>query len=78
MGDSIEIRGRSVYVEDLEARVAEVARLGKGRVVIVSVPGAGTRGLALFAETTDAPRCARCSAAGAVRTSRSPSSPAPA
>jgi fatty-acyl-CoA synthase len=55
MGDSIKIRGRSVYVEDLEARVAEVARLGKGRVVIVSVPGAGTRGLALFAETTDAP-----------------------
>ncbi|GAA2419599.1 hypothetical protein GCM10010191_33410 [Actinomadura vinacea] len=53
MGDSIKVRGRSVYVEDLEARIAEVSGLGKGRVVVVGVPGAGTRGLALFAETGD-------------------------
>ncbi|WP_018658407.1 AMP-binding protein [Actinomadura flavalba] len=55
MGDSIKVRGRSVYVEDLESKIAEVTRLGKGRIVVVGVPGAGTRGLALFAETQDAP-----------------------
>jgi fatty-acyl-CoA synthase len=55
MGDSIKVRGRLVYVEDLEARLAEVTGLGKGRIVIVSVPGAGIRGVALFAETTEAP-----------------------
>jgi acyl-CoA synthetase (AMP-forming)/AMP-acid ligase II len=54
MGDSIKVRGRSVYVEDLESKVAEVSRLGKGRVVVVGVPGAGTKGLALFVETEDA------------------------
>ncbi|MFI0452667.1 AMP-binding protein [Actinomadura sp. 6N118] len=53
MGDSIKVRGRSVYVEDLEAKIAEVARLGKGRIVVAAVPGAGQKGLALFAETTD-------------------------
>ncbi|GAA2602268.1 AMP-binding protein [Actinomadura fulvescens] len=53
MGDSIKVRGRSVYVEDLEAKIAEVTRLGKGRIVVTAVPGAGQKGLALFAETTD-------------------------
>ncbi|MBW8486289.1 AMP-binding protein [Actinomadura parmotrematis] len=55
MGDSIKVRGRSVYVEDLEAKLAEVTRLGKGRLTVVAVPGAGQKGLALFAETNDAP-----------------------
>ncbi|WP_019633265.1 AMP-binding protein [Actinomadura atramentaria] len=55
MGDSIKVRGRSVYVEDLESKIAEVTGLGKGRIVVVGVPGAGTKGLALFAETGDAP-----------------------
>ncbi|XVQ12868.1 AMP-binding protein [Spirillospora sp. CA-255316] len=53
MGDSIKVRGRSVYVEDLESKIAEVSGLGKGRVVVVGVPGAGTKGLALFAETAE-------------------------
>ncbi|QKW34412.1 AMP-binding protein [Actinomadura sp. NAK00032] len=51
MGDSIKVRGRSVYVEDLESKIAEVSGLGKGRIVVVGVPGAGRKGLALFAET---------------------------
>jgi acyl-CoA synthetase (AMP-forming)/AMP-acid ligase II len=51
MGDSIKVRGRSVYVEDLESKIAEVSGLGKGRIVVVGVPGAGPKGLALFAET---------------------------
>ncbi|MQY03457.1 AMP-binding protein [Actinomadura macrotermitis] len=55
MGDSIKVRGRSVYVEDLEAKLAEVTKLGKGRITVVAVPGAGSKGLALFAETNDAP-----------------------
>lgn len=53
MGDSIKVRGRSVYVEDLEAKIAEVSRLGKGRIAAVAVPDAGRKGLALFAETQD-------------------------
>ncbi|TDB86196.1 AMP-dependent synthetase [Actinomadura sp. KC216] len=53
MGDSIKVRGRSVYVEDLEAKIAEASGLGKGRIVVVGVPGAGRKGLALFAETLD-------------------------
>lgn len=61
MGDSIKVRGRSVYVEDLEAKIAEASGLGKGRIVVVGVPGAGQKGLALFAETQDE------SWAGAVR-----------
>lgn len=55
MGDSIKVRGRLVYVEDLESRMAEVTGLHKGRIVIVAVPGAGSRGVALFAETNQAP-----------------------
>ena len=51
MGDSIKVRGRSVYVEDLESKIAEVSALGKGRIAVVGVPGAGQKGLALFAET---------------------------
>ncbi|MBE1534429.1 AMP-binding protein [Actinomadura algeriensis] len=54
MGDSIKVRGRSVYVEDLEAKIAESSGLGKGRIVAVGVPGAGRKGIALFAETQDA------------------------
>ncbi|WUH97229.1 AMP-binding protein [Spirillospora sp. NBC_00431] len=53
MGDSIKVRGRSVYVEDLEAKIAEASGLGKGRIAVVSVPGAGRKGIALFAETQD-------------------------
>ncbi|GAA1534694.1 hypothetical protein GCM10009678_16310 [Actinomadura kijaniata] len=53
MGDSIKVRGRSVYVEDLESKIAEVTRLGKGRITVTAVPGAGTKGLVLFAETRD-------------------------
>ncbi|WP_030165026.1 AMP-binding protein [Spirillospora albida] len=53
MGDSIKVRGRSVYVEDLESKIAEVSGLGKGRIVVVGVPGAGQKGLALFVETGD-------------------------
>jgi len=53
MGDSIKVRGRSVYVEDLEAKIAETTKLGKGRIVVTAVPGAGEKRLALFAETSD-------------------------
>ncbi|HEY8479619.1 MAG TPA: AMP-binding protein [Spirillospora sp.] len=53
MGDSIKVRGRSVYVEDLEAKIAETSGLGRGRIAAVAVPDAGRKGLALFAETQD-------------------------
>ncbi|MEO5873977.1 MAG: AMP-binding protein [Streptosporangiaceae bacterium] len=50
MGDSLKVRGRSVYVEDLETKLSEVTGLHKGRITVVAVPGVGTRGVALFVE----------------------------
>ncbi|GAB3672836.1 hypothetical protein GCM10027589_42500 [Actinocorallia lasiicapitis] len=53
MGDSLKVRGRSVYVEDLEAKLSEVTGLHKGRITVVAVPGVGSRGVALFVEAEE-------------------------
>ncbi len=53
MGDSLKVRGRSVYVEDLEAKLSEVTGLHKGRLTVVAVPGVGSRGVALFVEADE-------------------------
>jgi fatty-acyl-CoA synthase len=53
MGDSLKVRGRSVYVEDLETKLSEVTGLHKGRITVVAVPGVGTRGVALFVEAEE-------------------------
>ncbi|GAA3198597.1 AMP-binding protein [Actinocorallia longicatena] len=53
MGDSLKVRGRSVYVEDLEAKLSEVTGLHKGRLTVVAVPGVGSRGVALFVEAEE-------------------------
>ncbi|GAB2810618.1 hypothetical protein GCM10022221_05030 [Actinocorallia aurea] len=53
MGDSLKVRGRSVYVEDLEAKLAELTGLHKGRITVVAVPGVGSRGVALFVEADE-------------------------
>ena len=50
MGDSLKIRGRSIFVEDLETEVARVTGLPKSRFAVVSVPGAGTPTVALLVE----------------------------
>jgi fatty-acyl-CoA synthase len=53
MGDSLKVRGRSVYVEDLETKLSEVTGLHKGRLTVVAVPGVGSRGVALFVEADE-------------------------
>jgi acyl-CoA synthetase (AMP-forming)/AMP-acid ligase II len=50
MGTSIKVRGRSVYVEDLETAVSAATRVSKSRLVVVSGTGTGTRAVAMFAE----------------------------
>ncbi|WP_119729560.1 AMP-binding protein [Thermomonospora amylolytica] len=50
MGDSIKLRGRTVYVEDLDAKVAAGTGLGRGRVAVVGTTERGRAGVAVFAE----------------------------
>ncbi|MFB9904330.1 AMP-binding protein [Allokutzneria oryzae] len=50
MGDSLKVRGRSVYVEDLEAKVSAATRMRRGRFAVVSTARSG---IALFAEAAD-------------------------
>ncbi len=55
MGDSLKLRGRNVYVEDLDAKVAAVASLSRDRIAIVSSCTEGRAGVAVFAETKPGP-----------------------
>ncbi|MFJ9367218.1 AMP-binding protein [Nocardia sp. NPDC101769] len=51
MGTSIKVRGRSVFMEDIESRVAQETGLTKGKLAAVGLVEAGVQGVALFAET---------------------------
>jgi len=42
IADSLKVRGRTVYAEDLEARVAVATTVPRGRFVIIAVPGQGS------------------------------------
>jgi fatty-acyl-CoA synthase len=50
MGNSLKIRGRSVYMEDLDAAVATAAGLGRGRLTVVGSQEGGRQRVVLFAE----------------------------
>jgi acyl-CoA synthetase (AMP-forming)/AMP-acid ligase II len=50
MGNSLKIRGRSVYMEDLDAAVATAAGLGRGRLTVVGSQEGGRPRVVLFAE----------------------------
>jgi fatty-acyl-CoA synthase len=50
MGNSLKIRGRSVYMEDLDAAVATAAGLGRGRLTVVGSQEGGLPRVVLFAE----------------------------
>ncbi|UGT45243.1 AMP-binding protein [Nocardia yamanashiensis] len=52
MGTSLKVRGRSVFMEDIESRVAQETGLTKGKLAAVGISEAGVQGVALFAETT--------------------------
>ncbi|MBL1074559.1 AMP-binding protein [Nocardia sp. 2] len=51
MGSSLKVRGRSVFMEDIESRVAQETGITKGKLAAVGINDAGVQGIALFAET---------------------------
>ncbi|NEW46028.1 AMP-binding protein [Nocardia cyriacigeorgica] len=51
MGSSLKVRGRSVFMEDIESRVAQEAGITKGKLAAVAITEAGSQGIALFAES---------------------------
>ncbi|WP_024803269.1 AMP-binding protein [Nocardia sp. BMG51109] len=51
MGSSLKVRGRSVFMEDIESRVSRETGVTKGKLAAVALTGAGVQGVALFAET---------------------------
>ncbi|MGW5522162.1 AMP-binding protein [Gordonia sp. NPDC003950] len=50
MGSSLKVRGRSVFMEDLESKVSAESGITKGKLAAVAVTDSGDRGVALFAE----------------------------
>ncbi|WP_018810964.1 AMP-binding protein [Salinispora pacifica] len=50
MGDSLKVRGRNVYVEDLEAAVVEATGLSPSRCVVISAPETERAGVLLLVE----------------------------
>jgi acyl-CoA synthetase (AMP-forming)/AMP-acid ligase II len=50
MGNSLKIRGRSVYVEDLDAAVANATGLSRGRLSVVGSQDGGQPKVVLFVE----------------------------
>jgi acyl-CoA synthetase (AMP-forming)/AMP-acid ligase II len=55
MGESLSLRGRNVYVEELDGLVAQAARLGRDRVATVGMIRDGHTGVAVFAEARVGP-----------------------
>ncbi|UGT61216.1 AMP-binding protein [Nocardia asteroides] len=51
MGSSLKVRGKPVFMEDIESRVAQEAGITKGKLAAVAVPDAGNQGIVLFAES---------------------------
>lgn len=51
MGTSLKVRGRSVFMEDIESRVARETGITKGKLAAVSLTGGAAPGIVLFAET---------------------------
>jgi fatty-acyl-CoA synthase len=51
MGDSLKVRGRSIYVEDLEAVVRAATGLPWHKCVVVAMAGPGHTGVVLFVES---------------------------
>jgi acyl-CoA synthetase (AMP-forming)/AMP-acid ligase II len=55
MGDSLKLLGRSVYVEDLDGKVAAAAGLDKGKILAVAGTDRGQAAVAVFAEARPGP-----------------------
>ncbi|MFC8043879.1 AMP-binding protein [Nocardia sp. NPDC057353] len=52
MGSSLKVRGKPVFMEDIESRVAQEAGITKGKLAAVAIPDAGNQGIVLFAEAS--------------------------
>lgn len=50
MGSSLKVRGRSVFMEDIESRVSQETGVTKGKLAAVAITEPVTAGIALFAE----------------------------
>lgn len=50
IGDSLKVRGRALYAEDVEARLVTVPGVSKGRCVVLPGPGDGRIGLIAVVE----------------------------
>ncbi len=55
MGESVKLRGRNVYVEDLDVKVAAAAGVERGSVVVVGALREGRPGLVVFVEANPGP-----------------------
>lgn len=55
MGDSLQLHGRNIYVEDLDAKVAAAAELANDRISIVSTHDRRGAGVAVFVEAKPGP-----------------------
>ena len=51
LGTSLKVRGRSVFMEDVESRLSSEIGVPKGKLAAVAVTDPGEQGIALFAET---------------------------
>jgi acyl-CoA synthetase (AMP-forming)/AMP-acid ligase II len=52
MGSALKVRGRSVFMEDVESRLAAATGIPKGKFCAVAHSGVGLPGIALFVETS--------------------------
>jgi acyl-CoA synthetase (AMP-forming)/AMP-acid ligase II len=55
IADSLKVRGRSVFVEDLEVRAAGAGGISRGRCVVVSTPGPGPGEVVVLVEGEPGP-----------------------
>jgi fatty-acyl-CoA synthase len=55
MGDSLQLNGRNIYVEDLDAKVAAAAELSNDRISIVTTRDRAGAGLTVFVEAQPGP-----------------------
>ncbi|MEU7765544.1 AMP-binding protein [Nocardia sp. NPDC049190] len=51
LGSSLKVRGRSVFMEDLESRVSGETGIVKGKLAAVAITDPGAQGVALFVES---------------------------
>ena len=54
MGSALKVRGKSVFMEDVESRIAHETGIAKNRICAVAMVSAGSQGIAVFVEDSSA------------------------